>query len=199
MAFGDAPVALRSMWVVTSVTAKGLMIAAGTEACGPAAGLCAGLLMAVAVPQLREARDARAYMPVTLGCTAALVAVQRTDRRGPNRWRVAGLFLALLALPLLHYMALATVGAVAIYGTIGMRGPARWATLLATACAVAVFAAIWGPQLIAQHQRMLDGRRWLVESAAGGVGRTVAELLSAPVRLLINAKPAAAVAGGCAC
>ena len=196
-AFGDSATAVRSLSVVASVAAVGLMMAAGAEAFGPTAGLCAGLLMAVAAPQLREAQDARAYMPVTAVAVAALWAVVRIDHRGPNRRRVATLSAALLVLPLLHYMALATVGAVAVYAAVGMRGPGRRAVLGAVGVAAAVYAVCWGPHLVGQHRRMLDATRWLADPAAGHGGRVVADLLSAPVRLLVDAAPAAAVTGGC--
>jgi uncharacterized membrane protein len=197
--FGDSATALRSLSVLASLSAVGLMIAAGTEAFGPAAGLCAGLLMATAAPQLREAQDARAYMPVMAVATAALLAVLRIHSRGITRPRVIGLFVALLALPLLHYMALATVGAIVLFGALGMRGENRRAVLWTAGASLAAFAVLWGPHMLGQHQRMLDATQWMVvDPADGGVGRTLAGFLSAPVRLLVDAKPVAAIAGGLA-
>jgi hypothetical protein len=196
MAVGDSAVAVRSLSVLASLVAVGLTMAAGTEAFGPAAGLWAGLLMAVATPQLREAQDARAYMPVTAVAAWALLLLVRTDRRGPTWPRAAALFVALLALPLLHYMALATVGAVVVYAALGMRGPARRATLGAAAAALGTYVACWGPHLVGQHQRMLDATVWLIDGDAGHLARTALNLLAAPVRLLIEPKYSGAAAVG---
>ena len=195
-AFGDSAVALRSLSVLASLAAVGLTLAAGTEAFGPAAGLWAALLMAVATPQLQEAQDARAYMPVTAAAAWALLVLGRIDRRGPNWPRGIALAIALLVLPLLHYMALATVGAVALYATVAMRGPSRRATLAATTLAVGAYAACWGPHMLAQHQRMRDATTWLVDPDAGHGLRTALGLLAAPVRLLIDPKHAGVAACG---
>ncbi len=193
-AFGDSAVALRSLSVVASVGAVAATIAAGVELGRPAAGLWAGVLMAVAVPQVREAQDVRAYPAVTLAGTVALLAVVGIARRGPNRWRVGGLFVALLVLPLLHYMALATVGVVAVYGVAGLRGPARRAVLGATAAAMGTYAACWGPHLLGQHRQMLAATEWLADPAAGHARRTLANLLTAPLRLIIDPIPSASPA-----
>ena len=201
-AFGDSVGAVRSLSVVASVAAVALVMATGAELGGPAAGLWAGLVMAVAIPQLREAQDARAYMPVTAAAAAALLAVVRITHRGPNRARVAGLFVALLVMPLMHYMALATVGTVAVYGAVGLRGPARRAVLGATIAAVAVYAVCWGPHLLGQHKRMADATEWLVDSPDGHTLRTIVSLLSDPVRLVVGSRahlgPATAVTAGLA-
>jgi uncharacterized membrane protein len=195
-AVGDSAVAVRSLSVLASLVAVGLMMAAGTEAFGPAAGLWAGLLMAVATPQLREAQDARAYMPLTAVAAWAMLLLVRIDRRGPTWPRAVALTVALLALPLLHYMALATVGAVMVYAALAMRGPARRATLGAAAVAMLAYAACWGPHLLGQHQRMLDATEWLVDAGVGHGVRTAMGLLAAPVRLLIEPKYSGAAALG---
>ena len=198
-AFGDSATALRALSVVASVAAVALTVAAGTEAYGPTAGLWAGLLMAVASPQVREAQDARAYMPMTAVAMWALFTLVRINRRGPSRGRAAGLFVALLVLPLLHYMALATVGAVLIYAALGMSGPARRTVLAATAAALAAYAVLWGPHFLGQHQRMLDATQWMADPAAGHAWRTLGNLMAVPIRLMADPDgpiaPAVAVGG----
>ncbi len=199
--FGDAPAALRSLSAVASVVAVGLTVAAGVEAFGPAAGLWAGLVMAVASPQVHEAQDARAYMPLAAVGAWALLTLVRMGRRGPSWPRAVSLFVALLAMPLMHYMALASVGAVAIYAAAGLRGSARRATLGATAAALVAYAACWGPHLFGQHQTMLAATEWLGDPAAGHRWRTLGNLTAAPIRLVIDSEnggtigPAAAAGG----
>ncbi len=185
-AFGDSAAAIRSLSVLASVAAVGWVVAAGDEAAGPAAGLWGGVLMAVAVPEIHEGQDARAYALVTAASAAALLAMVRIARRGPTGPRAAGLFVALLALPLLHYMALATVGTVALFAAVGLRGPSRRLVLGVAAAALAAYAACWGTTMVAQHHRMLAATEWLTDPAAGHVGRTLAHLVGVPVRLVLD-------------
>ena len=187
--FGDSATGIRSLSVVSSVLAVGLMMAAGAEAAGPTAGLWAGLVMALAAPQIREAQDARAYMPVTAVSVAALWLVIRTVRRGPDPWRTAALAVVLLVMPLLHYMALATVAAVGLFGVVGLAaGPARRAVLAAVGAALAAYAVLWGPHLVGQHQRMLDATKWLADpdGPGGHTWRTLVNLAAVPVRLVVD-------------
>ena len=198
-AFGDSATAIRSLSVLASVVAVGLTTLAGAELAGAAAGGWAGLIMAVAWPQVREAQDARAYALVTALAAAALLLLVRTLRRGPTPLRTAALAVVLLAMPLMHYMALATVGGVAVFALL-VRGPAGRAIGRAAGVAVAAFALLWGPAMVGQRQHMFVATRWLVEqtSTAAHVDRTLINVAIVPVRLLIDPgrEPSLVVAAG---
>ncbi len=185
--FGDSAAGVRSLSVVTSVVGVGLVMAAGFEMGGPACGLWAGLIVALASPRIREAQDARAYMPVAAFAAAALWLLVRTARRGPTVRRTVALGVTLTVLPMLHYMALATVAAAVLFAAIGLRGRARWGTLAAAAAALAVFGVAWGPAMVSQHHRMMAATQWLADlPAPAGPWTVVTDLSAAPIRLLVD-------------
>ncbi len=185
--FGDGVVAIRSLSVVTSVIGVGLIIGAGFELGGPTCGLWAGLVVALASPRIREAQDARAYMPVAAFAAAALWLLVRTARRGPTVRRTVALGVMLAVLPMLHYMALATVGAAVLFAAIALRGSARWATLAAAVAALALDGALWGPSMVSQHHRMLEATEWLAElPGPSGPWAVMCDCAAAPIRMLVD-------------
>ena len=195
--FGDGVVAVRSLSVAASVLGVAMTMAAGFELGGPACGLWAGLIVALASPRIREAQDARAYMPVAAVAATALWLLARTARHGPNVRRTVALGLALAVLPMLHYMALATVGAAVLFAAIALRGPARLATLGAAAAALAAFTVAWGPDMIVQHARMLTATQWLADlPGPTGPWAAMADFAAAPIRLLVD--PATQLTAGLA-
>ncbi len=185
--FGDGAVAIRSLSVVTSVAGVGLVMAAGFEMAGPACGLWAGLIVALASPRIREAQDARAYMPVAAAAATALWLLVRTADRGPTVRRTVALGVSLAVLPMLHYMGLATVGSAVAFAAVGLRGRGRRHAVAAAAVALAVDAVAWGPAMVRQHHRMLAATQWLADlPAPAGPWTVVTDLAAAPIRLLVD-------------
>ena len=177
---------LRSLSVVAAAIAIILLFAIGVVVHSPRVALWACLLMAVASPQIEQSQDARAYMPLTAVCLAAALAVVCIDRAGPTRWRCITLFLAVIAAPMLHYMAFATMAALVIYAIFVMRGAARKSVLLTMSAALATYAALWGPQLLSQHYRIMDGTAWMIDDPANHAISTLKNLCMLPARLFLD-------------
>jgi hypothetical protein len=184
--FGDSEVALRSLSVLAGLIAIILLFAVGAVVHSPRVALWACLLMAVASPQIQQSQDARAYMPMTAVCLAAALAVVSIDRFGSSRIRCAMLFVATLIAPLLHYMAFATLAALAIYTACMIRGSVRKNILLSMAAAMATYAVLWGPQLLSQHYRVTDGTTWMITEQFHPIRTTLENLCTLPARLFVE-------------
>jgi uncharacterized membrane protein len=184
--FGDTPAALRSMSVVASLIAIVLLFAIGVEVHSPRAGLWACLLMALASPQIEQAQDARAYMPVTAACLAAAFLLVRNDRLGPSWPRCIALFFVALLAPLMHYMAFASFAAMLIYAIFIMRGESRKAVVRSLIASLVAIALLWGPQMLQQHYRMIDDTAWLIDNQTKYTGSVLTDLCNLPVRLFMD-------------
>lgn len=121
---------------------------------GPA--FWAGLLMAVASPQVEYARLTRNYALLTLAAVALADAVARVEAYGPTRRRTVGVAAATAAVLLTHYFGFGVVAAVAAYAVAYLRPPARRSTVLAVTIGVAVFAVAWLPMVFGQRS-LLSG------------------------------------------
>jgi uncharacterized membrane protein len=184
--FGDSPAAIRSLSVIAALAAIALLFAVGVNLHSPGAGLWACLLMALASPQVQQSQDARAYMLVTTACLAAVLALIRIDRLGPTPLRCAALFLAALIAPLMHYMAFASLAAMMIYAIFLMRGSSRKWTVISLLACLGTFAALWAPQVVQQHYRMLDDTQWLVDPPGAHAWLVLQHFCSLPARLFLD-------------
>ncbi len=172
--------------VAASVIALLLLFAIGTVVQSAAAGLWACLLMALAAPQIQQARDARSYMFMIAACLAAAFALVLINRFGPNWRRCLALALATLIAPLLHYMALATVGAMLLYAITCMKALPRRATIYSLLGGLCIYALVWGPAFVRQHYRMVDDTQWLVERNTSQAHFTLHDLLTVPARTFLD-------------
>jgi uncharacterized membrane protein len=185
--FGDSENAIRAMSVTGSVVCLVLLFMIAVSLGSPAAGLWACLLMALSGPQIEQAQDARSYIPMLAAVLAAALALVRIDRFGPNWRRCIALLVFALIAPLIHYMALATVGALLLYAIAGMRGASRAAAVRSILGATALYALLWGPAMVAQHYRMVDDTQWLVDDhPSQHAGNLMVDLLTLPARMFVN-------------
>ncbi|MEU7620006.1 glycosyltransferase family 39 protein, partial [Micromonospora rifamycinica] len=118
---GDSEVALRLPSVLAMAGAAGLTAVLGRRLFGSAAGLLAGLLLAVLPGTSRYAQEARPYALVTLLAVLATVLLVRALDR-PGRWRWAGYAAAVAGLGLAHLLALGLVAAHAVVVLTGAGG-----------------------------------------------------------------------------
>jgi len=184
--FGDTAAAIRSLSVIASLLAIILLFLVTVTVHSPGAGLWACLLMALASPQIQQAQDARSYMPMVATCLAAALALLRIELLGPGVLRCSALCITALIAPLLHYMALATLGAMFVYVLVGLRGSARKATLWSLTSALVLYTVIWGPGFLMQHYRMVDATQWMVESQPNHLQSTLQDFLTLPARAFLD-------------
>jgi uncharacterized membrane protein len=183
--FGDSESAVRSIGVIASVATVILVYAAAAQTVGPAAGLRAALITAVAVPQIQFAQEARNYMPAVAFSMAAVVAVLRLRRISPSPGipTCIAFGLALLAMMLTHYYTASIAAVLAGYATVALRGKPRRNALVATAFAATVFLALWGRQAMSQTRTMGAYSSWLNDAGPDHVQHLLVNFCRLPVRL----------------
>jgi uncharacterized membrane protein len=179
--FGDSESAVRSLGVVFSVAGVALLYFVARDTVGSAAALRACLLMAVAVPQIQFAQEARNYAPAVTLTILAVLCLVRLNRR-PTIGSASAFAAALLLMMLTHYYAAGAAGALVLHGLITFRGRARRYTLAAAATAGVLFLALWGPSLFGQLHHLGDYSSWLKDTGPGRTGRLATNLFRLPVR-----------------
>ena len=184
--FGDSDTAARSLSIIPSLLAIVLLFDAVRWMHGPAAALWAAALMAIAMPQVHYAQEARNYSLWVAGGTAALAATARIEILGASLRRAAALTTAVLAMAMTHYYSAAPMVALGVYAVLVMRGRARRDVLFALGIAVVLFAATWGPFMLAQRHRISANNDWQSEPAAGHIARTFARVAALPLRWLVE-------------
>lgn len=179
---GDGDVAIRTLSVVLSAAAIGMLYLAVKPLSGEAPALWACLLMALAGPQIEYAQENRSYMLLLVCVLGAAAAVVRIERLGPGRLRGIALALAVLTALLTHYVAVPALLTLLVYVGLRVRGRALRGCMLAFLAAGALFAIAWGPfgfeqmrGLVPRIQFTADGDNSILQTV-----RRVAEL---PLRL----------------
>ncbi|SCG63210.1 glycosyltransferase family 39 protein [Micromonospora zamorensis] len=124
-AFGDSTTALRAPAVLAMTVAAGLLAVLGARLVDRRSGLFAGLLFAVLPGTSRYGQEARPYALATmLAVLATLLLVTALRRPGWARW--AGYAAAVVALGLIHLIALTLLAAHALVVLLAWwRGPAE--------------------------------------------------------------------------
>jgi uncharacterized membrane protein len=184
--FGDSVLSIRSLSVMASIVAIVLLFLVVVTIHSPKAALWACALMALATPQIQQAQDARSYTLMIAACLAAALALVRIERFGPTSLRCAGLCAAALLASLLHYMALATLGAMLLYSLIAMRGANRRGAILSLGGALVLYVALWGPAFLMQHYRMVDATQWMVQHQPDHIRTTLQDFLTLPARTFLD-------------
>jgi 4-amino-4-deoxy-L-arabinose transferase-like glycosyltransferase len=181
---GDGEAAVRALSACASVLAVlGLYAAVRTQT-GAEPALWAAALLAVAAPQIRFAQEARAYALWTALGMAAAWALLRIEQWGPTAVRLLTLGACALALLLTHYFAAASVLAIGAYALLRLRSRTRLATVGTLVAAATVYLLAWGPMLLRQRHAVSGNSEWMVEPAAGHLGRQLLRLAKLPWRLL---------------
>ncbi|MET7820283.1 glycosyltransferase family 39 protein [Micromonospora zamorensis] len=123
--FGDSTIALRAPAVLAMTVAAGLLAVLGARLVDRRSGLFAGLLFAVLPGTSRYGQEARPYALATMLAVLATVLLVTALRR-PSWGRWAGYAAAVVALGLIHLIALTLLAAHALVVLIAWwRGPAE--------------------------------------------------------------------------
>ncbi len=144
-AVGQGDAVERAFSALTSVVAVGLLFDATRVLHGRTVATWAGLLMAVAGPQVEQARLTSNYALELATVLAAVDAVARIEVLGASGRRFAGLGVAVLAALLTHYFAVGPLAGLGVYAVARLRGRSRRGAAAAFAAAGVAFAACWGP------------------------------------------------------
>lgn len=185
--FGLGDSAERSLSLVLSLLAVAVFFDAVRLTSGPRAALWAALLMALAVPQVEYARQARNYAMLTLVAVGAVDALLRIELLGLSKRRVAALGALILATLLTHYFCIGLLAALFAYACIRLRGSARRWTVAAFVMAAVVCAIVWGPFFWQQRQLFTksdDAVLWLNENDPRHLWWTLQRFLLLPATLL---------------
>ena len=184
---GSSDVATKSLSIVASLAGIAMLFAVGRRLHGPGPALWACLIMALALPQILYAREARSYallIPLSLACIWAMLRLE--ERPSPGRCVTLAFFL--LASMLTHYYAAAPLIGLAAYALIRCRGKTlRW-TVGAFIAAAIVFVILWGPILWRQFHATVGNNSWTLDTRPHFLSHTLLRLGAWP-RLAIDASP----------
>ncbi|HEY7412143.1 MAG TPA: glycosyltransferase family 39 protein [Vicinamibacteria bacterium] len=185
-AFGDREAAVRSLSVAFSLLAVALLFVTACALNGPWTAVGASLLMAVAVPHIRYAQDARAYAMLTviaLGLCAAVIAV---ERRGASRALCAAVGVGTAAALFTHFHSAGVLAGIGAHALLFLRGRARRALLASMAVGAACWAVAWSPVVWKQFSGFRQTMGWQRLARAASPEGELLALARAPVRLLTD-------------
>ncbi len=149
-----------------------------------AVAIWGALIMAVAMPEIHYAQEARAYSLWTGLGMGACAAIVRIEKLGVTPRRLVALIACVLGMMLSHYFAIVSGAILGIYALVRLRGAARMKTALALIGPAIFYAIIWGPFMWAQRQYVADNNAWQIEPAGGHLALTLSRAALLPARLL---------------
>lgn len=176
--FGDSETAARALSVLYSLLAIAFLYDTVQTLSGVGAATWAGLLMALAGPQIEFGLQIRSYIMQVAICAAGASVVARILVLGMTPRRGAALSATALAAMLTHYYSAGFLTGLFILCLIELRGRELRAAILAWIVAAVLFAVLWGPSLLAQRQNFTDNLGWIVDSSANRFAPTIGRLSS---------------------
>lgn len=186
-AFGDGDAAARGLSVVLSLVGLLLLFDAVRHLSGPAAGLWAAAVYALAGPQIAAAQEVRGYVMLTALACAAAAAAARVVVRGATWGRCTAFAGVALAAMLTHYWAIAPLAAAGLFLLIELRRRDRWRLAACVAVAAVAFVGAWGPWLWQQRPYFSQNMQWIAAGdEPGHAMRTIRLAAVAPLRLLFE-------------
>ena len=188
---GDGDAMIRTFGVLLGVAGVALLWDVVRLLHGPGPAQWAALIMALAMPQIQFAQDARPYTLLTLLALSAIDAVVRLERFGPSYPRAVALGLCTLGTALTHYYGLPPLIALGCYAAIRLRGRARIQAGGALLGGAIAFLILWGPTLLVHVRGGEVHSAYLVDDAPGHLGRTLVRLAVLPARSLNEPSTAA--------
>lgn len=201
-AFGDGDLSGRIFSVTAAVVAVVVLFDVVRLQAGLQCAVCAGLILAVACPQVEYSRITRGYTMLTAVTLLAADAMMRIQLLGMSRRRIAGFTLALFATAFTHYFAAGTL--LALLGYAWIKIPNHRRSILAAYGLVGlVFAVVWGPFMWQQRHLFSTADpaiEFLTDPGQSSHSQTTAfRCLLAPINLLfpvgVSFTPIAAVLG----
>ena len=184
--FGDTDYGGRLFSVVASLLAIVILFDTVRLQTGLGAAIWAGLLMAVASPQVEHARLTRSYTVLMAIALLAVNIVVRIQRSGVSRGKLLGLTLAVLATLLTHYFCVGALAGLFVY-TILVSPGHRQKFVLCFSVAALVFIAVWGPWMWRQrHLFATDdpSTLFLMADRSHPVRDTLIRIAMDPIRLV---------------
>jgi hypothetical protein len=152
---------------------------------GSKAALAACLIMAVAMPQIRYAQEARMYTMALAWEMLAIGGLIRIERSGASARYLLAFGGGMLGMMFCNYLCAPVCVALGIYAICRLRGRNRKLAIIICASVAAVFLACCLPLMMAQrHDLAQIGFTWEQDSAPGHVGRTWFRAGAIPFRLL---------------
>jgi hypothetical protein len=152
---------------------------------GARSALWACAIMAAAQPEIQFAQEARGYaLWQALGLCASASAA-RLVVYGPGWRRAIGLSICLVGLILTHFLALATVAAIAVWCAFYLRGRALRQALICAAAGMAFLAIVAGG-LITQAFANHNDAMWLRESPDGHLAMSLLRAAALPATFLAD-------------
>lgn len=183
--FGEGDTAARSMSLIPSLAAIIFLFDAVLVSTRvPLVALAGAALMAVAMPQVHFAQEARGYSLLVATELAACAALVRCQCLGFSPRRAIAMACAVLAMLLTHYYAVAPLAALGIYALCRLRDKARFKAIAAMFAAGLIFAVAWGPFLWQQHSSVAANNSWQIDGSSKHVSMTVLRAAVLPLRLL---------------
>jgi len=183
--FGQSDTAARTLSVVPSLAAIVLLFdAVLVSTRRTSVALWSAALMAVAMPQVHFAQEARGYSLLVATELAACAALVRCQCLGFSRRRALALGASVLAMLLTHYYAIAPAAALGIYALCRLRGPARIKSIAALGAGAVVFAVVWGPFLWQQRTGVAVNNSWQIDNVPDHLWSTAQRIAVLPLRLL---------------
>jgi 4-amino-4-deoxy-L-arabinose transferase-like glycosyltransferase len=182
---GDGDASSRSLSATAGVISVLLIIDVGRWMANIRVGLWAGLIMALAQPEVEYSQNARPYAMMVLMTLAAADAMARIERMGWSRPRIIALILFLTAACLTHYFVLPAIAATGLYAALRLRGKTRIRVLCAFAAAGAMVLVLWGRGVWIQRANFSDSSLyWFKDSASDHFVATLGRLAVLPIRYL---------------
>ncbi|HEY1629252.1 MAG TPA: glycosyltransferase family 39 protein, partial [Tepidisphaeraceae bacterium] len=193
----DSDFTTRGLSALMSLIAIILAFEAVRTTSGPAAGLWAAALLAVAAPQIQFSQEARGYsmlIALMMGCCAAIA---RIEKFGPSRKRFAALLLCAIGMLLTHYLAFALIAAILIYVAIRFRDETRRGTLAILTAALLFMLASWGPFMLSQSHHFWGNLSWMHEPGEGSLPLVLIRIATLPLKFFAAPGRVFSLAIGC--
>jgi len=187
--FGDTDYGGRLFSVLASLIAIAILFDTVRLQAGLAPAIWAGLLMALATPQVEHARLTRSYTVLTAIALLAANLVIRIQRTGCSRGKLVGLTAAVLATLLTHYFSVGAMAGLLIYAMWRLPNHRR-KIFVAFASSAIIFALSWGPWMWRQrHLFATDdpSTLFLTSDPSHHIRDTLIRVLMDPIRLLFPA------------
>ena len=184
---GPTEMAARLLPWLASVGSVWLMYRLALLLHGPWPALAAMLLIALGPQQIYFAQELRPYSFLLLMGIAACYIVIGIEQGGPTIGRLIALGSVALILLLTHYFSAGSLLALAVYAALRLPRKALMRVAWAFVIPAIIFAIIWGPFLLRQHQvqsRQASSQAFLADPGEGHVGRAIVRIATIPAQAL---------------
>ncbi|HTW93604.1 MAG TPA: glycosyltransferase family 39 protein, partial [Tepidisphaeraceae bacterium] len=182
--FGDSGAAARSLSIVASVLAIGLLFDAGRTLFGVAPALWACALMATAEYQIVYGQEATSYAVLSALGMGFLAAAARIDKHGLSWRRGMALVICGIGMALTHYYAVGPIAGLGVWGLMRLRRRARVRTIIAAAILGCLTLAIAHGWIEAKIDWIETNAGWMSDHSPGWIERLAFGIADLPAEFL---------------